>query len=427
VARRGKLALLGAIAVALVAAGLLARDGRLLALSFPFVVTIGALSLFPPPGKVELTVSREFSALRLEEGETMRVRVLVENRGRSLPLVGAVERMPAGIGEASGETGTLGPLPRGGHRTFSYDLAPPRGAYRFGGLDVTAWDRLGLSSRRVVVGPTDEELLVRPRVEPFEEIVIRPRRTRGYAGMVKANRGGSGLDFYGCRAYVSGDEVRRINWRAYGRRGELVVNEYEREQIADVTVVLDARLRAHPRAAGEGTFPHAVRAAGSLAAHFLSRGNGVGLLIYGDFLNWTLPGYGRRQRERILDALSRARPGDKAVFEDLYFIPTRLFPPQSQLVFVTPLAGEEDVEVIGVLRARGYEVLLVRPDLLPHELVRTRGDPSHDLARRILELRHGLLLSTLSSLGVNVVNWDVTQPLAGRVSWLLSRRGRRHR
>jgi len=426
VTRRGKLALLGGIAVALLVAGLLARDGRLLALSFPVVLLFGALLLFPAPREVDLEISRAFSSSRLEEGEETRVTVTVENRGEAIPLLGAVERMPGGVGETNGEAGTLGALPRGARREFSYTLSPPRGAYRFTGLEITIWDRMGLSPRRSVVG-TEDELLARPRVEPFEEIVIRPRRTRGYAGMVRANRGGSGLDFYGCRAYVSGDEVRRINWRAYGRRGELVVNEYEREQIADVTVVLDARLRAHTQAGGESTFPHAVRAAASLASHFLSRGNGVGLLIYGDFINWTLPGYGRIQRERILDALARAHPGDKAVFEDLYFIPTRLFQPQSQLVFVTPLAGEEDVEVIGVLRSRGYQVLLVRPDLLPYELGRASRDPSHDLARRILGVRQGLLLSTLSRLGVDIVNWDVTQPLAGRVSWLLSRRGRRHR
>jgi uncharacterized protein (DUF58 family) len=424
--RRGKLAVLGGVAVALVVVGLFVRDGRVLVLSFPFVVMSAALILFSPPRAVEVSVSRDFSTLRLEEGEELRVVVTVENRGGTLPLLGVAERMPDGTGEPDGKTGILEPLASGARREFSYTLTAPRGAYRFDGLDVTVWDRLGLSARREHLSSSDE-VLVQPHVEPFEEIAIRPRRTRGYAGMVKANRGGSGLDFYGCRAYVSGDEVRRINWRAYGRRGELVVNEYEQEQIADVTVILDARQRAHTQSGAEGTFPHAVRAAASLAAHFLARSNGVGLLIYGDFLNWTLPGYGKIQRERILDALARACPGDKAVFEDLYFIPTRLFPPQSQLVFVTPLVGEEDVEVIGVLRARGYEVLLVRPDLLPFELRRTRGDRSHDLARRILEVRQALLLSTLSGLGVAVLNWDVTRPLGEQVAWRLSRRGRRSR
>ncbi len=425
--RRGKLALAGGIGFALIAAGLLVRDGRLLVLSFPFVLTFGALLLFPSPRASDLVVARSFSTSRLEEGEKVRVTVAVENRGEAVPLLGVVERIPNAVGAVEGERGFLGPMSCGARRDFSYTLtAAPRGAYRFVGLDVTTWDRLVLSPRRAFAR-VEGELLVRPRIEAFEEIVIRPRRTRGYAGMVKANRGGSGLDFYGCRAYVSGDEVRRINWRAYGRGGELVVNEYEREQIADVTVILDARERAHTQVGSEGTFLHAVRAAASLAAHFLSRGNGVGLLIYGDFLNWTLPGYGRIQKERILDALARARPGGKAVFEDLYFIPTRLFPPQSQLVLVSPLVGEEDIEVVGVLRARGYEVLLVRPDLLPYELARARRDPGHDLARRILTVRQGLLLSALSRLRVAVVNWDVTQPLSGPVSWRLSRRGRRAR
>ena len=44
----------------------------------------------------------------------------------------------------------------------------------------------------------------------------------------------------------------------------------------------------------------AVNAAASLADAFLTAGNRVGLLIYGLYINWTNPGYGKRQRENIL-------------------------------------------------------------------------------------------------------------------------------
>ena len=93
---------------------------------------------------------------------------------------------------------------------------------------------------------------------------------------------------------------------------------------------------------------HTVTAAATLADAFLAAGNRVGLFVYGGGIDWTLPGYGKRQRERILQALARVRLEEHQVFRHLGHLPTRLFPIRSQLVLVSPLrlADREDLVAV---------------------------------------------------------------------------------
>ena len=422
--RRGKLTVAAGLTLALVVVGISLRSGGILALAIPFLMYTGA-QLAPGLSRrgSDFLVTRRIERDRVEEGVPLHVTLNVENRGRPL-LLGLAERIPAGLTVSDGETTALRPLRNGEKVTLDYTLAAPRGEHVLPGTTALAFGPLLIREAESFL-PRESRVLVLPHAERLEKIEIRPRKTRVYSGSVRANAGGVGTDFFGCRDYAPGDDVRRINWRVYARRDALVVNEYEQERIADVGVILDARDRVNLRLSQADPFAYSVRAAASLAIHFLEEGNRVGLLIYGDCLNWTYPAYGRVQRERILDALASARTADKVVFEDLRYIPTRLFPSRSQLVVVSPLGDQDDVEVLGTLRARGYQIVLVAPD--GFSLERTGESPERDLARRILRLKRALLLSTLAEIGVQVVDWNLTQPFARAAARFLGRRGRRGR
>lgn len=408
---RGRLVVTAGLGVVVTAAGLLLRNGTVLALAIPFLLHCGVLLYVRlAPRAVGLSVRRSLEPERLEEGGRLEVSLAVENRGETIPMLGLIERPPLGCVVTEGQTVSLQSLAAGETQTLSYALQACRGVHAFPAVQALAWDRWSLSTSALSI-PEESASFVQPRIEIFDTIPIRPRRTRAFAGVVKANVGGTGLDFFGCREYVSGDDIRRINWRAFARWNELVINEYEQERIADVTVILDARERVNTRI-GEGcVFDHAVRAAASLALHFLDQGNYVGLLIYGSYLDWTHPSSGRVQRERILEALARARTADKSVFEDLSNIPARRFPPRSQLILVSPLADEDDVEILGILRAREYQILLASPNALPSKSTQRPTDEALGLAVRIAELRRALLLDTLRRIGVVVIDWDISEPL----------------
>jgi len=92
---------------------------------------------------------------------------------------------------------------------------------------------------------------------------------------------------------------------------------------------------------------------------------------------------------------------------------------------VSALPNVRDIEVIGVLRARGYRIIMLVPDLLSYQLKDIPAGADRELALRVVTLRQRLLLDTLARIGIEVVLWDVTEPLSAPLSWSLSRRGRR--
>jgi uncharacterized protein (DUF58 family) len=405
--------------------GLLLRNAEIVTLAIPLLLYAGILlydSASSP--RINLSVERHLDVLRTEEGRSIHGTLILENRGPSIALLGCEEVLPFGVEVVDGETATLTFCPENTQLSLNYTIRAPRGIYVLPGGNVISWNRFAIIPKRTFL-PLTTTCSFLPRVEKVEEIKIRPRRTRVYAGAVKANLGGNGLEFFGCREYTLGDDIRHLNWRAYARRGDVIVNEYEQERIADITLILDAREFVNTHIGNQQTFDYAARAAATIASHFLKMGNGVGLLIYGDYLNWTYHGYGRPQQERILEALAKAVPAEKFVFEDLRYIPTRLFPSRSQLVIISPLADEDDVEILGELHARGYRIILVSPNSLALEQPALGANPAVHLGVRVMALRRELLLSTLRHTGMDVVDWDITEPLALPIAWALSRKGRR--
>lgn len=406
--------LLGSLAFVALVAGLATLRGAELALTIPIVLYWG-YCLATAPNEVRLEVQRSLSAERVPPGTPVVVQLSIVNRGDSVVDLALDDALPAGLELVQGSPRHLIFLERGKTFEFTYTVQGPRGGYAFAPLAADARDMVGLLSTRVRAGASNR-LLVLPTIAPVKYVPIQPRRTRAYSGTIPARAGGSGVEFFGVRPYQIGDAARRINWRAMARHPEAIYsNEFQQERVADVAIVLDGRQRVDLHAPGQSLFEHSVVAAGSLASALLQQGNRVGLLVYSQFLRWTFPGYGRIQRERILHALALAAPGPSQVFEGLQQLPARLFPPESQIVLVSPVL-EDDLPTIIQLRARGHQVLIICPDPVSLEVMalpRARSQYSASdvtLATRIVRLERRILLRRLRRAGVQVIEWDVSFP-----------------
>ncbi len=405
------------IGLAILILGLLIKNGGFLVVAVPMILfTFASVILAMRFGLPTVNISRTVSRYRMMEGEEIEVTVHIHSAfGQAgQHFISVIDQLPRGAQLVDGENQFLGPFVQGQSAQFTYRVELPRGKHVFSQCTITGWSRWGLASRVESVA-YESIVIAHPKIDPIGAITIRPRRTRAFAGPVKANQGGQGLDFFGCRSYVPGDDIRRVNWRAFARQDTLIVNEYELERLADVNIIVDARLQAHCQLDTQTTFDYSLRAAGSLASHFLRIGNIVGLLVYGDIVHWVFPGVGKRQERKILDALACSYAADKEVFEDLRNVPTRLFPAQSQLVFVSPLIDEDDVEVVALLIDQGYSIILVCPHATSWEKEQIGSGSSAQLATRISTLRRSLFLDSLVRTGTRIVNWDISEPLARAV------------
>jgi uncharacterized protein (DUF58 family) len=411
--------LLASLIYVLFLLGLATLRGELLVLAIPMATYLGA-ALLSGPREVRLRILRAMSADRVSEGMPVAMKLSIINEGPPLEQILVEDLLPPRLEPTDGQAKMVTALPEGGTLELEYTLSARRGDFDFGDVRVTASDQQGLFVHEVLLS-APAHLLVLPAALRLRRVPIRPLRTRGSAGPVPARQGGSGTDFYGVREYQQGDPQRWINWRVSARHPRLIFsNEFEKERIADVGLILDARRRSDVQLDHDSLFDYSVRATASLAMTFLNDGNRVGLLIYGRFLDWTFPGYGKLQQERILRALAQAEIGDSLVFDKLDYLPTGFFPVQSQLVLISPLF-RADLPMLSRLRARGYQLLVIRPDPVAFETGALEPDAAVMWAARILRVERALVRRRLQQAGIQVVDWRVDEPFDQAVHASLGR------
>lgn len=399
---------LSALALGLAILGMATLNGAVIALAIAPAIFVGA-ALLDAPGELRLRAERVLSAERAGAGAPVTVRVTVSNDSAQEVQALIEDHVPGMLKLVEGQPALLVRLAPGATATLEYTIQGSRGFHHFNRLHVTATDRLGIVQLRTSVAAPGKLLIV-PEVMRLARLGIRPRRTRVYSGTIPARQGGPGVEFFGVRDYQPGDPVRWINERASARfPGSLYVNEFEQERVADIGIILDARRSSDVQGDGQTLFEYGVQAAAAFADALIGQGNRVGLLIYGNAIEWTFPGYGKMQREKLLRALARARTGDRAALASLGDVPTRLFPARSQIVLVSPLQPGDAPAIIG-MRAHGYDVLIVSPDPVAFEMAHLGAMAA--LATRIARVERNSLLRRLRHAGARVVDWQVDVSLA---------------
>jgi len=161
-------------------------------------------------------------------------------------------------------------------------LAPQRGKFQFGPIDLRCWRRGGWLLRQVRLR-ADQAAAVYPDVLAIKRYQLLLRRgVRTVVGLRRARPPGATTAFSGLRDYLPGDDIRRISWKASARRDTPVVVEVEAERGQQVIIALDCgRLMTAP--AGVLTkLDHAVNAALLLAWVAQSQGDRVGMLTFSD-------------------------------------------------------------------------------------------------------------------------------------------------
>jgi uncharacterized protein (DUF58 family) len=396
------------IIYALLLAGLATLHGEFVGLALPFVLYL-LVGFWRSPEEVKLDAHRTLSSERAAPGEDIIVTVEVTNQGADIEELLIEDGCAPNLTIRDGSPRHLLSLKKGESYSWAYTVNGPRGGYPFARVNVRAMDHFGVRPHRQQI-QMRSELFVFPPLKRLKYVTIRTRRTRVYSGTIPARLGGPGVEFFGLREYQPGDPPRWINWRASARQDEtLYANEFQQERVADVGIVLDGREKTNWFRGGRSLFEHSVLAAASLADAFLSQGNRVGLLTYGHYLNWTLPAYGKIQRERILQSLAHAKIGGSPVFSGLEHIPVRLFPAHSQVVLVSPLHAD-DLEILIQLRARGYQVMVISPDPVAFELSYLPEKSNIHLAGRIVHMERIMLINKLQHAGVQVLDWNIEHP-----------------
>lgn len=199
----------------------------------------------------------------------------------------------------------------------------------------------------LLAGIGDLELLARTVVDGFLHGVHRSRRT------------GLSLDFAEHRLYQPGDDLRRIDWRLYARTDRFYMKTYEAETNADLRVALDVSRSMDFGSGALTKFEWARALLASMAWLARRQGDRVGYVPLGGSATDIVPP-AARHLPLVLQAMGRSVPdGTTPVAEALEALPP-VVGRAGMLVIASDCydAPERMQHAIGVLRARGHEVML---------------------------------------------------------------------
>ncbi|MES2124794.1 MAG: DUF58 domain-containing protein [Gemmatimonadota bacterium] len=178
-------------------------------------------------------------------------------------------------------------------------------------------------------------------------------------GLHRSLRIGSSFDFAEHRAYQPGDDLRRIDWRLFGRTDKYFLKTYEADTNADVLFVLDVSASMDYGAGPLTKFGYGRALIASLAWLSQRQGDRVGLVTIGGDLVDVVPS-STRHLQLLLHTLARAVPGGEGR------LPTGLervarFRGRSGVVVLVSDCYEEPAVLersLGGLRARGHDVIV---------------------------------------------------------------------
>jgi uncharacterized protein (DUF58 family) len=295
-------------------------------------------------------------------------------------------------------------VPAGDERVLALRLQGRWGSWVVGDVRLRASDRFGVLAWESRV-ERPGALRILPHADALRALVS-PAETHTATGSEVAHVRGDGVEFADTRAFVPGDRIRAVNWRASARRGTLVVNERHPERNADVVLFVDSFSDAGE--GGTGILARAVRAAMTVAEPHLRRRDRVGLVAFGGTLRWLEPGSGAVQRYRLIDALLETQVFFSYAWKDVSVIPARTLPPQALVVAITPLLDPRAVGALLDLAARGFDLAVIE---IPSDAYATRpSDPIDELAWRLWLLQREELRAKLVAMGVAVSRWDESAP-----------------
>lgn len=173
---------------------------------------------------------------------------------------------------------------------IDYHLRPTqRGTYTFGYIRSFATTRLGLIERRLT-GATPQFVRVYPaylQLHHYELLAASHRLTE--QGVKRLRRPGHQTEFEQIRDYVSGDDLRTVNWKATARRHSLMVNQYQDERSQPIYSLLDTGRVMQQSFRGMTLLDYAINASLVLSYVAIHKNDRAGLVTFSDRLATFVP------------------------------------------------------------------------------------------------------------------------------------------
>jgi uncharacterized protein (DUF58 family) len=275
------------------------------------IVLLALLDLACRPRAGAVTVRREIEPLYFV-GRESRYRLLVANESAAGLEVEVRDVLPPALeGDGARFRRFLAP---GEEAAIDVDFVGlERGEQALPGVGLRLSRPYGLLEHQVLVPLADRVLVAPGRPSGETEALLSRAAVIEEAGERTMRRRGSEREFESLREYVTGDEVRRIDWKASARRHRPQVRQYQSERNSEVVLALDCGRLMGGLVAGIRKLDLAMTPVLDLAAVALRRRERVGLLAFDSRPRAFLPPRpGLAQLNAMIAAMARLPRGAEA-------------------------------------------------------------------------------------------------------------------
>ncbi|QEC43008.1 DUF58 domain-containing protein [Pseudobacter ginsenosidimutans] len=173
-----------------------------------------------------------------------------------------------------------------------YKLRPvERGEYTFHYTNVFVKSVLGLIIRRYQESGESTVIKVMPSFFALRQFELRAMSNNlADAGSRKIRKIGHSLEFEQIKEYVTGDDIRSLNWKATARKGgQLMVNNYSDERSQQIYCVIDKGRVMKMPFEGVSLLDYAINATLVLTRVALLRQDKAGMVTFADTLGQFVP------------------------------------------------------------------------------------------------------------------------------------------
>jgi len=182
------------------------------------------------------------------------------------------------------------------------------------------------------------------------------------AGLHKSPYKGQSVEFLQHREYVRGDDLRRVDWKVWGRQDRLYVKEFEEETNLRLALLVDASASMDYGSGPLSKYDCAATLAASLAWLALSHGDAAGCAVFDDKVRATVPARTKRsQLTSVVEVLETPRGGRGTAFLPVLRSLAETLPRRGLVVVVSDLLGDRDGVFKGLqmLRKQGHDLVLL--------------------------------------------------------------------
>ncbi|RYY50918.1 MAG: DUF58 domain-containing protein [Chitinophagaceae bacterium] len=342
-----------------------------LAYFFPVFLPIAMIALLLFTGLVMLDYSllfftakapvvKRFSASRLSNGDSNDISIEVKSNYAIPVKVLIIDELPIQLQER--DFSITKKMKAKQVRNFHYQITPTqRGEYSFGDIQLYFSSMLGMVNRRFTAS-LEQVVSVYPSFMQMRKYqLVSQTAYLGEQGNQRLRKIGQSMEFEQIKEYVTGDDIRTINWRATARRGQLMVNNYVDEKSQQVYCIIDkGRLMKMPFK-GMSLLDYSINTALALTNVCLQKQDRVGLMGFSTKLS-TLIAADKKpiQRENIMEALYKEQTSfQESDYEMLYTQVRHKLKQRSLLVLFTNFES-----LGGLKRQLGYLRSIARHHLL---------------------------------------------------------------